>query len=58
MSTKFYEYMGYELIKKIKDGEIKIQEIFESCSKRINDVESQLHSFVNLNIEKGVKKKS
>ena len=48
--------MGYELIKKIKDGEIKIQEIFESCSKRINDVESQLHSFVNLNIEKGVKK--
>ena len=46
--------MGYELIEKIKDGDIKIQDILESCSRRIDDVDSQLHSFVSLNIEKSL----
>lgn len=53
---KLYEYMGYELIKKIKDKDIKIQDIIESCHKRIDEVESQLHSFVKLDKEKSLKK--
>jgi len=53
---KLYEYMGFELIKKIRDRDIKIQDILESCHKRIDEVESQLHSFVNLDKENGIKK--
>jgi aspartyl-tRNA(Asn)/glutamyl-tRNA(Gln) amidotransferase subunit A len=53
---KLYEYMGYELIEKVKDRDIKIQGILESCYKRIDEVESQLHSFVNLDKEKSSKK--
>lgn len=53
---KLYEYMGHELIEKIKDRDIKIQEILESCYERIDEVESQLHSFVNLNKEESSKK--
>jgi len=53
---KLYEYMGYELIEKIKDRDIKIQDILESCYKRIDEVESQLHSFVNLDKERSLKK--
>ncbi|MFW9821277.1 MAG: Asp-tRNA(Asn)/Glu-tRNA(Gln) amidotransferase subunit GatA [Candidatus Thorarchaeota archaeon] len=56
MSKKLYENMGYELIQKIKDRDIKIQEILESCSKRINGLEAQLHSFVNLNKDESLKK--
>jgi aspartyl-tRNA(Asn)/glutamyl-tRNA(Gln) amidotransferase subunit A len=55
MSMKLYEYMGYELIEKIKEKEIKIQDIIESCSERIEEVELQLHSFVNLNIERSLR---
>jgi len=53
---KLYEHMGYELIEKIKEREIKIQDILESCYKRIEEVESKLHSFVNLDKEKSSKK--
>jgi len=53
---KLYEYMGYELIEKIKDRDIKIQDILESCYKRIDEVESQLHSFVNLDKERSLQK--
>ncbi len=53
---KLYEYMGYELIEKIKDRDIKIQDILESCYKRIEEVEYKLHSFVNLDKEKSSKK--
>ncbi len=52
VSMKLYEYMGYELIERIKDREVKIQDILESCYKRIDEVEPQLHSFVNLDKEK------
>ncbi|MHA1669592.1 MAG: Asp-tRNA(Asn)/Glu-tRNA(Gln) amidotransferase subunit GatA [Promethearchaeota archaeon] len=52
---KLYEYMGYELIEKVKDREVKIQDILESCYTRINEVESQLHSFVNFEKEHGLK---
>ena len=53
---KLYEYMGYELIEKIKDRDIKIQDILESCHKRIDEVESKLHSFVNLDKERSLQK--
>ena len=53
---KLYEYMGYELIEKIKDRDIKIQDILESCYKRIDEVESKLHSFVNLDKERSLQK--
>ncbi|MBY9012054.1 MAG: Asp-tRNA(Asn)/Glu-tRNA(Gln) amidotransferase subunit GatA [Candidatus Lokiarchaeota archaeon] len=53
---KLYEHMGHELIEKIKDRDIKIQDILESCSRRIDEVESRLHSFVNLDKEKSSKK--
>lgn len=53
---KLYEYMGFELIEKIKDKDIKIQDILTSCYKRVDELESQLHSFVNLNEEKSIKK--
>jgi len=43
--------MGYELIEKLRDREVKIQDILESCHIRIIEVESQLHSFVNLEKE-------
>jgi len=56
VSMKLYEYMGYELIERIKDREVKIQDILESCYKRIDEVESQLRSFVNLDKEKSSKK--
>ena len=53
---KLYEYMGYELIEKIKDRDIKIQDILESCYKRIEEVEPKIQSFVNLNKEKSLEK--
>ena len=53
---KLYEYMGYELIEKIKDKDIRIQDILESCYKRIEEVEAKLHSYVNLNKEKSTEK--
>jgi aspartyl-tRNA(Asn)/glutamyl-tRNA(Gln) amidotransferase subunit A len=48
---KLYEYMGYELIEKVRDREVKIEDILESCYVRINEVESRLHSFVSLEKE-------
>ena len=53
---KLYEYMGYELIEKIKDRDIRIQDILESCYERTDEVESQLHSFVNLDKERSLQK--
>ncbi|NHJ25572.1 MAG: Asp-tRNA(Asn)/Glu-tRNA(Gln) amidotransferase subunit GatA [Candidatus Lokiarchaeota archaeon] len=52
---KLYEYMGFELIEKIRKKEIKIEEIINSCFNRINEVESKLHSFVKLNRENALK---
>lgn len=48
---KFYEYMGYELIEKIKNKELSVQELLEACFQRIEETENVLHSFVNLSKE-------
>ncbi|MFX1310272.1 MAG: Asp-tRNA(Asn)/Glu-tRNA(Gln) amidotransferase subunit GatA [Promethearchaeota archaeon] len=53
---KFYEYMAYELIEKIKNREISIQELLEATFQRIEETEQILHSFVNLSKDKALKK--
>ncbi|TFG30353.1 MAG: Asp-tRNA(Asn)/Glu-tRNA(Gln) amidotransferase subunit GatA [Promethearchaeota archaeon] len=53
---KIYEHMGHELIEKIKNGELSIQEVVESCYERIDEVESLIHSFVYLTKETSLKK--
>ena len=53
---KLFEYMGYELIEKIKKKEITIQELVETCFQRIEETEHLLHSFVSLKKEKALEK--
>jgi len=53
---KLFEYMGYELIEKIKNKEISVQELTESCLQRIEETEPILHSFVTLSKEKALEK--
>ncbi|MFX1501124.1 MAG: Asp-tRNA(Asn)/Glu-tRNA(Gln) amidotransferase subunit GatA [Promethearchaeota archaeon] len=53
---KLFEYMGYELIEKIKNKDISVQELLETCFERIEETEDSLHSFVNLSKEKALVK--
>ena len=53
---KFYEFMGYELIEKVKNKELTVQEIIQSCFERIQETESKLHSFVQLKEDQALKK--
>ena len=53
---KLLELMGYELIEKIKNNELKIQELIKDYFNRIDDTEPLLHSFVYLSKEKALKK--
>jgi len=53
---KLFEYMGYELIEKIKNKDISVQELLEACFQRIEETEPLLHSFVNLSKEKALEK--
>ncbi len=53
---KLLEYMGYELIEKIKNKDISVQELLESCFVRIEETEGSLHSFVNFSKEKALDK--
>ena len=48
--------MAYELIEKIKNKEISILDLTESCFERIEETDHLLHSFVNLSKEKAIKK--
>lgn len=48
--------MGHELIEKIKDREITIQELHQSCFQRIEETEDKLHCFVQVSKEKALKK--
>ena len=45
---EFYNYMGYELLDKIRNGEITIQEVVQSTYERIESTDHLLHSYVNL----------
>ena len=53
---ELYNYMGYELIEKIKNKEIKVQEIIQSIFDRIESTDHLLHSFVNLSKEEALEK--
>jgi len=53
---KILYYMGYELIEKIKQKEVTIQEIIQQYFERIEETEPLLHSFVNLTKEDSLKK--
>ncbi|MFX0023489.1 MAG: Asp-tRNA(Asn)/Glu-tRNA(Gln) amidotransferase subunit GatA [Candidatus Hermodarchaeota archaeon] len=53
---KLYEFMAYELIEKIRDKEISILELIETCYERIEETENLLHCFVNLSKEKALEK--
>ena len=45
---KFYEYMAYELIEKIKTKEFTIEEVIQQSFQRIEETEKKVHSFVHL----------
>ncbi|MHA2036800.1 MAG: Asp-tRNA(Asn)/Glu-tRNA(Gln) amidotransferase subunit GatA [Promethearchaeota archaeon] len=53
---KLYEYMAYELIEKIKDREITIEEVIQQVYERIEKTEDKLHSFIHLSKEKAITK--
>ena len=53
---KFYEFMGHELIEKVKNKECTVQEIIQSCFERIHETGSKLHSFVQLKEDQALKK--
>ena len=53
---EFYNYMGYELLEKIKKKEVTIQEVVQSTYDRIESTEQLLHSFVNFSKIKALEK--
>jgi aspartyl-tRNA(Asn)/glutamyl-tRNA(Gln) amidotransferase subunit A len=53
---KLYEYMAYELIEKIKNKEITIEEVIQRVYERIEETDDKLHSFVHLSKEKAINK--
>ena len=53
---KLYEFMAYELIEKMKNGDISILELTQTCFERINETEQFLHSFVNLSKDIALKR--
>lgn len=48
--------MGYELIEKIRNKEVKVQDIIQEIFRRIDETENQIHSFVTLSKDKAYKK--
>jgi aspartyl-tRNA(Asn)/glutamyl-tRNA(Gln) amidotransferase subunit A len=50
------EYMGYELIEKIKAEEITVTEITDLIFQQINQTEDKVHSFVHLEEKKALKR--
>ena len=50
------DLMGFELIDKIKNGELTIERYMQETYERIEDTEDQLHSFVHLSKDKALKK--
>ncbi|MHA2280792.1 MAG: Asp-tRNA(Asn)/Glu-tRNA(Gln) amidotransferase subunit GatA [Promethearchaeota archaeon] len=53
---KLYEYMAYELLEKIKNRELAIEEVVQQVYERIEETEDKLHSFVHLSKEKAIDK--
>ncbi len=53
---KLYEYMGYELIEKVINREITIQDVIQTSFDRIEATDNLIHSFVKLSKDKALKK--
>ncbi|MFX1356159.1 MAG: Asp-tRNA(Asn)/Glu-tRNA(Gln) amidotransferase subunit GatA [Promethearchaeota archaeon] len=53
---ELYKYMGYELIEKIRNKEVKVQDIIQEIFRRIDETENQIHSFATLSRDKAHKK--
>ncbi len=53
---KLHEYMAFELIEKIKNREITIEEVIHQTFDRIEKIERLVHSFVYLTKEEAIKK--
>jgi len=45
---ELYNYMGYELIEKIKNKEITVQDIIQSALDRIESTDHLLHSYAKV----------
>ncbi|MBY9009841.1 MAG: Asp-tRNA(Asn)/Glu-tRNA(Gln) amidotransferase subunit GatA, partial [Candidatus Lokiarchaeota archaeon] len=45
---ELYQYMGYELLEKIKNKEITVQDVVQSTYDRIESTDHLLHSYVTL----------
>ena len=53
---ELYNFMGFELIEKIKSKEITIQDVIQKTYARIEETEELLHSFVHLSKDKAMKR--
>ncbi|MHA1915613.1 MAG: Asp-tRNA(Asn)/Glu-tRNA(Gln) amidotransferase subunit GatA [Promethearchaeota archaeon] len=53
---RLHEYMAFELIEKIKNREITIEDVIQQTFERIEETERFLHSFVHLTKEKAINK--
>jgi aspartyl-tRNA(Asn)/glutamyl-tRNA(Gln) amidotransferase subunit A len=53
---ELYKYMGYELIEKLKNKEVRVQDIIQEIFRRIDETENHIHSFTSLSKDKAHKK--
>jgi len=53
---ELYNYMGYELIEKIKNKEITVQDIIQSIFNRIESTDHLTHSYVSLSKKTALEK--
>ncbi len=53
---ELYNYMGYELIEKIKNKEITIQDVIQTSFDRIGATDNFIHSFISQSKDKALKK--
>ncbi|GAH94651.1 unnamed protein product, partial [marine sediment metagenome] len=56
VEMELYNYMGYELIEKVINREITIQDVIQTSFDRIEATDNLIHSFVKLSKDKALKK--
>jgi aspartyl-tRNA(Asn)/glutamyl-tRNA(Gln) amidotransferase subunit A len=55
INVELYNYMAHELIEKIKNRELSVQDLIQTTFDRLENVEPYLHSFVNISKEKAIR---
>ena len=53
---KILDLLGYEIIEKIKEGEIKVEELIQFYLERIENTDDLLHSYMHLSNESALEK--